>query len=415
MKNRLTILTACCLLLLVNALQAQSREEQKVKRAAQGKITYSQEETVAFKSDVPYGKALDGLSVLSKKFLKKPIIDPSPLTTPINVEIQPMYWRDAFELILRTNNLWYTEKEDFIQVASFGALAAAGGEAAPGGAVAVIDSGVIYSKVPEVVISAIFVEINTAKLRESGINFNIFRGRDLNLGIEFSGANRVSGEIFGVTVSPTSNKLAVNIDAALRIFESEQLGEVIARPQTTVRSGTRGRLQVGTDFSIKERDFSGNIIDRFYSTGTILEVTPKVYHYGTTDFIDLPYHAERSSVTPGAVSTLINKTQSDGRRILLNGEEIYVAGLYSNDESTTREGIPFLKDLPWWVFGLRYVFGYDKVSVARKELLVLLKAEIVPTIDQRISDLNKERNLIQEKLKENLEDTQKKSVMKKNN
>jgi type IV pilus assembly protein PilQ len=414
MKNRLTILTACCLLLLVNALQAQSREEQKVKRAAQGKTTYTQEETVSFKSDLPYKQAIEALSTLSKKFLKKPLIDPSPLTTPINVEIQPMYWRDALELILRTNNLWYAEREDFLQIAPIASLAA-GGDVAPGGAAAVVDSGAIYSKIPEVVISAIFVEINTAKLRESGINFNIFRGRDLNLGIEFSGANRVSGDIFGVTVSPTSNKLAVNIDAALRIFESEQLGEVIARPQTTVRSGTKGRLQVGTDFSIKERDFSGNIIDRFYSTGTILEVTPKVYHYGTTDFIDLPYHAERSSVTPGAVSTLINKTQSDGRRILLNGEEIYVAGLYSNDEATTREGIPILKDLPWWVFGLRYVFGYDRVSVSRKELLVLLKAEIVPTIDQRISDLNKERNLIQEKLKENEADTQKKSIMKKNN
>jgi type IV pilus assembly protein PilQ len=286
---------------------------------------------------------------------------------------------------------------------------------APGGAVAVVDSGAIYSKIPEVVISAIFVEINTAKLKESGISFNIFRGRDLNLGIEFTGADRVSGDIFGATVSPTSKKLAVNIDAALRIFESEQLGEVIARPQTTVRAGTKGRLQVGTDFSIKERDFSGNIIDRFYSTGTILEVTPKVYRYGTTDFIDLPYHAERSSVTPGAVSTLINKSQSDGRRILLNGEEIYVAGLYSNDESTTREGIPLLKDLPWWVFGLRYIFGYDRVSVTRKELIVLLKAELVPTIDQRISDLTKERNLIQEKLKENEADTQKKTIMKKNN
>jgi type IV pilus assembly protein PilQ len=74
-----------------------------------------------------------------------------------------------------------------------------------------------------------------------------------------------------------------------------------------------------------------------------------------------------------------------------------------------------LKDLPWWVFGLRYIFGYDRVSVTRKELIVLLKAELVPTIDQRISDLTKERNLIQEKLKENEADTQKKTIMKKNN
>lgn len=413
MKNRLTILTACCVLLLMSALQGQSREEQKIKRAAQGKVTYTQEEIVSFRSDVPYKQAIESLSLLSKKFLKKPILDPSPLTTPINVEIQPMYWKDALELILRTNNLWYAEKEDSIQVAPIAALAAAGGEGLPSGAAAPVYSGAIYSKIPEVTISAIFVEINTAKLRESGLSFNIFRGRDLNLGIEFNGSGSVSSDIFGATVSPTSKKLAVNIDAALRIFESEQLGEVIARPQTTVRSGTKGRLQVGTDFSIKERDFSGNLTDKFYSTGTILEVTPKVYRYGTTDFIDLPYHAERSSVTPGEVSTLINKSQSDGRRIVLNGEEIYVAGLYSNDESITREGIPLLKDLPWWVFGLRYIFGYDKVQTTRKELLVLLKAELVPTIDQRIMELAKERNVIQDRRKEIQDDLKNRTTIRK--
>jgi general secretion pathway protein D len=407
MKKRSIVLTTCCLLLLVSALQAQSREEQRIRRAAQGKETYSQEELVSFKSDVPYKQAIESLSSLSKKFLKKPILDPNPLATPIGVEIQSMYWKDAFELILRTNNLWYTEQEDFFHVASVGALPAGGTLAPGGGAVTMVDSGAIYSKIPEVTISAIFVEINTAKLRESGLSFSIFRGRDLNLGIEFLGSTSVSSDIFGATVSPTSKKLAVNIDAALKIFESEQIGEVIARPQTAVRSGSKGRIQIGTDFSIKERDFSGNVIDRFYSTGTILEVTPKVYKYGNNDFIDLPYHAERSSVTPGQVSTLINKTQSEGRRTLLNGEEIYVAGLYSNDESTTREGIPLLKDLPWWVFGLRYIFGYDKAQVNRKELFIFLRAELVPTIDQRIQDLGKERNLIQEKMKESREDTDK--------
>ena len=118
MKRRSIIFITCCLLLLVNALVAQNREEQKIKRAAQGKETYSQEELVSFKSDVPYKSAMESLGTLSKKFLKKPIVDPAPLTTPINVEVQPMYWKDAMELILRTNNLWYQEFEDYIQVAA---------------------------------------------------------------------------------------------------------------------------------------------------------------------------------------------------------------------------------------------------------------------------------------------------------
>lgn len=408
MKKRSIIFVTCCLLLLANALLAQSSQEKKVRRAAEGKGAYTQEELVSFKSDVPYKQAMESLGTLCKKFLKKPIVDPAPLSTAINVEIQSMYWRDAMESILRTNNLWYQEFEDYIQIAPVGALAVSG--AGPtSGVPGPIDSSAIISKTREVTISAIFLEINKAKLRESGLNFSIFRGRDLNLGVQFTGADQVSSTIFGVSVSPTDPRLSVNIDAALKVFESEQIGEVLSRPQTTIRSGSKGRLQVGTDFSVKERDFSGNIIDRFYSTGTILDVTPKVYRYGSVDFIDLSYHVEKSTVTPGTVSTLINKSQSDGRSTILNGEETYVGGLYTNDESTTRSGIPFLKDLPWWVFGLRYVFGYDKVEVTRKELIILLKAELVPTMDERVKEFTKDRNIIQERLKEIQQDVDKKS------
>jgi len=407
MKKRFTLFITCCLLLLVNSAQAQNRDERLLKRAAQGKGGYSQEELVSFKNDVPYKQAIESLSGLSKKFLKKLIVDPAPLTTSINVEIQSMYWKDAFELILRTNNLWYTEQEDHMLVSTLGALAMSG---APGtaGMSAQVDSGAIISKTREVTISAIFLEINKGKLRESGISFNIFRGRDLNLGVEFRGATNVKSDVFGVSISPTSNKLAVNIDAALKIFESEQLGEVIARPQTTVRSGAKGRIQIGTDFSTKERDIGGNIIDKFYSTGTILEVTPKIYKYGANDFIDLPYHAERSSVTPGTVTTLINRSAVDGRSTVLNGEETFVGGLYSSDEQVVREGVPILKDLPWWVLGLRYIFGYDSRNKATKELIILLKAELVPTIEDRIKDLAKERNVLQEKLKDYRDDLTKK-------
>jgi type IV pilus assembly protein PilQ len=396
----------CSLLLLASIQVALSQTDAAIKRAVKGKETYSQDELVSFKSDLPYKQALESLSALAKKFAKKPIVDPQPLATTINVEIQSLYWRDALELILRTNNLWYTEADDYFQISPVGQIAQSGGTT-PGGMVAPVESGMIVAKSRVVTISAIFLEINTAKLRESGINFNIFRGKDLNLGVSFSAADNVTSNIFGATISPSSKNLTVNVDAAIKIFETENIGEVIARPQTVIRSGNKGRLQVGTDFSIKERDFSGNIIDKFYSTGTILEVTPKVYTYGTTCLIDLPYKATRSTVTPGQISTLINKTEGEGRLVLLDGEESYVGGLYVHDENTVRTGIPILKDLPWWFFGLRYIFGYDKAETTRKDLIILLKAELVPTIEDRLKDLAKDRNTLQDKLKEIKEDTDK--------
>lgn len=416
MNRQLVFFVVCSLLIGVATAHAQAPEEQKLKRAARGKMGVSQDELVSFKSDIQYTQALESLNEMCKKFLKKPIVDPNPLKNkPIGVNIESMYWRDALELILRTNSLWYDEKPDYLQIISMEEAASRGAQvpggvaaaAAGGPTVARVDSGAILAKAREVTISAIFLEIDQSKLRESGISFKLFRGRDLNLGVEFQGSTKVTGEIFKVDVNPRSSRLAVDVDVALRYFESEQLGEVIARPQVTVRSGTFGRVQIGQDFSVKERDFAGNVLDRFFSTGTILEVRPNVYKYGGTDLIDLNVSVERSSVQPGAVSTLVNRTKSANSLVLLNGEETYAGGLYVNEEQTTREGVPLLKDLPWWVFGLRYIFGYDLKKVTTKELIVLLKAELVPQVDDRISQQGIQRNLMQEKLNEIKEDTEK--------
>ncbi|MEX2115477.1 MAG: hypothetical protein WEB37_01210, partial [Bacteroidota bacterium] len=256
-----------------------------------------------------------------------------------------------------------------------------------------------------------FLEINTSALRESGINFSIFRSSatDGNLGVTFTGADRVSSGIFGITASTAPGQLDVDIAGALRIFESNSLGEIIARPQVTVRSGQKGRVQVGEDFSVKQRTISGDVTETFVSTGTILEVTPKVFEYGGLKFIDIALSVERSSLVDIATSR-INKTKAESKILLLDGEENYVGGLFLNEESVVREGIPLLKDLPWWVFGLRYIFGYDRNQVTKKELIVLLRAELVPPLEERVTQ--KARDLMDERLKEGRRDIQKKTQNK---
>jgi type IV pilus assembly protein PilQ len=170
-----------------------------------------------------------------------------------------------------------------------------------------------------------------------------------------------------------------------KFFETEQLGEIIASPNVSVRDRQKGRIQVGSDFSIKQRDFAGNIIENFFSTGSIIEVTPYVYKEDGLDYILLNIKVERSSFIPDAVTTEIRKTTASTQALMLNGEETVIGGLYINDETKVRRGIPFLKDLPWWVFGIRYLTGSDETIINKKELVILIKTELVPTLKERIS------------------------------
>src|SRR5690606_17010861 len=136
--------------------------------------------------------------------------------------------------------------------------------------------------------------------------------------------------------------------AMFRFFENEGLGEIIASPNITVRDKKLGRIQVGSDFSVRTRDFAGNTVEKFFPTGTIIEVTPHVYRENGIDYILLNIMVERSSFLLNEETTEIKKTNASTQVLVLNGEETILGGLFVNEETITRNGIPFLKDLPWW-------------------------------------------------------------------
>ena len=55
------------------------------------------------------------------------------------------------------------------------------------------------------------------------------------------------------------------------------------------------------------------------------------------------------------------------------------------EESYSRRGVPFLRDLPKWFFGLRYVFGWTQRSTTQKELIISLEANLVDPIRERMA------------------------------
>ncbi len=352
----------------------------------------SPQELVSISPSTPLDKALGAISEVSQKFIGKIIVDTDRRSLPINVEVQGMQWRDALEQICRKNDLWYTEYENYIQIVSqqtTGSGPVSGG--APGaGPTPAAQMITDIQKEPatyrsrEIKISAAFFAISLAKSEEVGINWSFIKSTS-SLGIDaaFSGAESVTSEIFKGEVIPKVS--FANMSFLVKLFSNYKLGEVLSSPSIIVRSGEEGRIQVGQDFSVRERDFAGNLIDRFYSAGSIVKVKPQVVTEQGVNFIRLVIQAEQSSVVPGQVSTIINKAQANTDVLLLDGEETLIGGLYNNEVTTVRQGVPFLKDLPWYIFGLRYLFGYNLDQVDKKELVILLKAELIPTLQERVT------------------------------
>ena len=178
-----------------------------------------------------------------------------------------------------------------------------------------------------------------------------------------------------------------------------------------MRNKQKGRIQVGSDFSVKQKDFAGNTTERFYSAGSIINVTPYVYSKEGIDYILLKLDVEQSSFAPSDLTTEIKKTEATTDVLLLDGEETIIGGLYVNEETIVRTGIPFLKDLPWWVFGIRFLAGSNQSVITKKEVIILLHAELLPTLKERFNDkMAEKKNLIKEKIeKDNQEIKDRKS------
>ena len=354
-------------------------------------------ELVTLSPDLPFNKAIALLSKVSESTTGKKVVSTIDSDAPIGIEIQNMRYDKALVIIVQMAGFIYEDKDNLIVIKKKDEKVE---EHSPDTYADV--------NVREVKISAVFFEMDDQAAKERGINWQaMLSGKGFSFGgllgdsVGLSQAlpKQTTGNLMG-SGNYSSGSFFGQATAVFKFFESQNLGQIIASPNIAVRDGQKGRIQVGQDISIKQRDFAGNVVEKFFSTGSIIDVTPYIYNQDGINYILLNVDVERSSFVPDPQTTIINKTQASTQLVMLNGEETVLGGLFVNEDQKTRSGIPFLKDLPWWFFGLRYIFGSDQITTTKRELVILLKTELIPTLKERFAGVRTETPLKDELLKQ---------------
>ena len=374
------------------------------------------DEVISFDRQTSFPEAIDIINIFAQDYSGKFIIDRTGFTGPIGVSLPPMNWRDALDYILRVQGFVALETPEFFELVTREQAQRDTPRVStdpsdpqpqqPRTTVGVQDERRVNTNTREVRINATFFEGSRRALREIGVDWStLTSGVPANIGdfvgdegsdgfpetgfggsfvnVNATGAQNVSQNVFNSLIN-FGNVGGIEVQALFSAFEADNLGKILATPSIKVMNGEEGRIQVGQDFSIKQRDFAGNVTDQFFSTGTILTVTPQLITEGDTTLIYLDIQAERSSALPDPVSTIVNRQQASTHAVLLDGESTVMAGLYRTEEARVRRGIPFLKDLPGWFFGLKYLFGYNSTDLIENEFIVLIQAELEPTIQERL-------------------------------
>lgn len=374
MKYATIILTAVFFLIITDQVFSQDRLPVRE--------YVNPEELIILSEDVPFSAAMDIIEELALEFRDKIFVNRGSYEGPIGIEIPQMHWEDALYRIVAANNMHVVENPRYFEIMDV-----------PPGERVVDPDRVTEEREPpkvnfqsrEIEISATFFQGDRSLIRELGIDWTSLRNDRVR--VSHFGASSVGQDVFEAEFNWTDIfNSGWNINALFSAFESNNKGEILSSPTIKVLDGELGTIQVGQDFSIKQRDFAGNITDRFFNTGTILRVQPYVFYHDNTPFIYMTVNAERSTAQPDPISTIVNKQEAATEILLLSGESTVIAGLYETEVTSTRRGIPILKDLPGWFFGLRYLFGYESTENTVQELVVLIKATILPSLAERLAD-----------------------------
>lgn len=385
--------------------EAQQRPDRRKTRT-----NISPELLVSFQEDTPFNQFVELVNPIFQRELGKRIVDPEGRSFPIGIPVSGMHYFDAFQRVLEANGLTFRETETVFLVQepapedqqAAGQVPTDTSEAPP----ATLDTR-------EIRINAILFNLNLTKVRDLGLRWQqLFgsaqgggQGGQGGGGGGGGGGGRGQGGQQG-TFSIKTDNLFESVEDILQVpeqltlerfrrflnlLEQDDVGRTIANPQVSVQSGEQGNIQIGQDVPIQTTDFAGNTITEFFETGIIVQVTPTLLSQPVADtsgapvvdFIHMDVQVEDSNSQPTASGPVINRNQAETQVLLLDGEATAIGGLISTQKTTTRSGVPLLKDLPGWFFGLRYIFGTESTNVTKQELLIVLQAEVVDPLRAR--------------------------------
>lgn len=187
--------------------------------------------------------------------------------------------------------------------------------------------------------------------------------------------------------SKTSGLSLIGIDsgnsvrAVINALASKSKAKLLASPHIMVSDNHEARIQVGQQVPIPTSQFynttgvaSTQTTIQYKDIGIILKVKPQINDSG---LVALEISQEVSTYSKEQLSgqdeIILNKTEASTNLVVQDGQTIVIGGLIREDDSKSRQGIPFIYKIPL----LGYLFGNMDNDVSRSELVIMLTPHVI--------------------------------------
>jgi general secretion pathway protein D len=208
-----------------------------------------------------------------------------------------------------------------------------------------------------------------------------------------TGSNLVSSVPSGFSYAASFGN---DFQATLTAIANDSRITVLSRPRIQTSHGVPASLEVGDTVPEVTGTYFGGINGQASSqyqqtfVGIQLQVTPLINQDGLV-VMDIMQDVEQlgtpTTIDGNPVPTTSKRT-AQATVSVRDRDTIILGGMISSSKSTTRAGVPFLKDIP----GLGYLFRSDSDDFQRKELIVLIRPTVLPTPESAALAATHERN-----------------------
>ena len=245
----------------------------------------------------------------------------------------------------------------------------------------------------EVVIDVELLQINTAKLRDLGVDLSSYQ---ITQSLDRDPTKNPL-HISDIPFLNQSDWILTLPSFVYNFVKNNTEAQLLAKPQIRITEGEKSNLTIGdrvpiplTTFNTQNAGATGAIVPitsfQYQDVGIKMELEPRVHHNNeVTLHVKIQVSNLNGSVatTGGGSQPIIGTREFDSVIRLQDGETNFLAGLLRSDESSTDSGVPGLSEIPI----LGRLFSHKRNDHQRTDVILTLTPHIIRNAEITEEDL----------------------------
>jgi len=168
--------------------------------------------------------------------------------------------------------------------------------------------------------------------------------------------------------SPSANRF---LNLELSALEADGKGKIVSSPRVITADQSKAVIEQGEEIPYQIATSSGATSIQFKKASLRLEVTPQITPEGSVIMVlDVSKDSRGELTTAGPA---INTKHAQTQVLVENGGTVVIGGIFTQDERTDVNKVPFLGDVPY----MGALFRNTAKTINKTELLIFITPKIV--------------------------------------